>query len=147
MDATDDGTELSTGRILPDALSFLAQRDVISKDFLFRFLKQNAGEEEQQKYFPCPAKCGRFLIEQEVEFKTDSVHGVPVMTLGACPCGACVCLRCHREEIVSAATHQCPAAEGGSDIDAASLALVAKNGKKCPKCKSFVQRTQGCHGA
>ena len=147
MDATDDGTELSTGRILPDALSFLAQRDVISKDFLFRFLKQNAGEEEQQKYFPCPAKCGRFLIEQEVEFKTDSVHGVPVMTLGACPCGACVCLRCHREETVSAATHQCPAAEGGSDIDAASLALVAKNGKKCPKCKSFVQRTQGCHGA
>eukprot|EP01043_Picozoa_sp_COSAG02_P029210 COSAG02_NODE_1808_length_10843_cov_4.345867_2_plen_2020_part_00 len=145
VDANDAGEELTVGRILPDALSFLEQRKVITKDFLFRFQKQNGGGADEEKYFACPAKCGRFLIEEAVEFRTDKAHGIPVMRLGACPCGACICLQCKLEEHTSATTHQCPSVKGGAEIDAASLALVTKAGKKCPKCKSFVQRTEGCH--
>eukprot|EP01043_Picozoa_sp_COSAG02_P019532 COSAG02_NODE_945_length_15722_cov_74.792357_2_plen_1852_part_00 len=145
VDATDAGEQLTVGRILPDALSFLEQRKVITREFLFRFQKQNGGGDDEEKYFGCPAKCGRFLIEENVEFRTDKAHGIPVMRLGACPCGACICLQCKLEEQTSAATHQCPSVKGGAEIDAASLALVTKAGKKCPKCKSFVQRTEGCH--
>ena len=151
VDANDASEELKVGRILPDALSFLEQRKVITKDFLFRFEKQNtadsnpADDQASDKYFGCPGKCGRFLIEEAVEFRTDKAHGIPVMRLGACPCGACICLQCKLEESTSAAVHQCPSQKGGAEIDAMSLALVAKAGKKCPKCKMFVQRTEGCH--
>ena len=146
------GDEVIAGHIGTDALSFLEQRKVISKEFVFRFARQNTSPDSQDathddapSYFECPAKCGRFLVDQQVEFLTDEIHGVPVMKLGACPCGTCLCLSCKLEENLSAATHQCPSANGGDEIDALSLALVAKAGKKCPKCKSFVQRTEGCH--
>jgi hypothetical protein len=147
-DASSPG-EVNVGRILPPVLSFLEQRKVITQDFLLRFTKQDAREsqeEDEEVYFPCPSKCGRFLLQPEEEYYTDPKHDIPCRRLGLCPCGATMCVACHREEAVSAAVHQCPDTAGkGAQIDAASLALVASAGKKCPKCKSFVQRTEGCH--
>ena len=65
--------------------------------------------------------------------------------LGACPtCAALVCKRC--QGLVKprhASEHMC--AKATTVVDPATLALMAKIGKKCPACGKFVEKTEGCH--
>jgi len=65
--------------------------------------------------------------------------------LGQCPnCAAAICTRCKTmvqpEAMLS---HMC--AEVTAETDPATLALMAKIGKKCPACGKFVEKTAGCN--
>jgi hypothetical protein len=45
-----------------------------------------------------------------------------------------------------AVEHRCSVdGGGGAPADPASLALMAKIGKRCPKCANVIQKTEGCH--
>jgi len=82
-------------------LTFLQERDVITLDFQMRFMKQQ--EKDGDKYFACPAQCGRYLIDMDPEYAvvprgSREVDGFErVMKLGKCECGARVCVKCHLE--------------------------------------------------
>ena len=127
--ADANGGDLSVGRIDGRALAFLQITGVITKEFLFRFQKQN--EKKDEVFFACPGNCSRFLIEQPPSFVVDKLHNSMRMKLGACPCGTVCCVRCHKLED-NALTHSCPASQSWASPDPASMALMAQLGKRCP---------------
>ena len=99
-----------TGWIEGSALGFLAQREVITADFQFRFMKEQnriAANSDDKKYFTCPAKCGRFLLEAKPSYKNMSYEGqsMRLMQMALCPCGTCLCPRCHKVQNRSAHCH------------------------------------------
>mmetsp|Transcript_16738 Transcript_16738/g.25184 ORF Transcript_16738/g.25184 Transcript_16738/m.25184 type:complete len:1029 (+) Transcript_16738:23-3109(+) len=112
-------------RILPETLTFLERRKVITRDLQFRFLKQelkvqikadekmrkeekekygirNEKKEKKRMFFKCPnAKCTKYLKEQDIQYTSAIIAAknghkrVDRARPGLCPCGALVCLRCH----------------------------------------------------
>jgi len=132
------------GLIEGSVLSFLQQRSVVTMEFLFRFMKQvaQADRKAAAEYFKCPAKCGDFLVDTESIWIThnDELQRKP----GRCRCGALVCLHCHLS-VAEGVKHKCPPKLRLRDAnDPASLKLMAKLGKKCPKCGNFIQKDGGC---
>ena len=66
-------TTVSDVRVREDAaLSFLQLRDVISRDFMFRFIKASSRAaglpDTEHAYFPCPSDCGRFLLSDDPSY-------------------------------------------------------------------------------
>ena len=136
-DAIDSGEELTTGRIPPEALSFLEQRGVITTEFLFRFLKHNKEADDAddvEKTFACPGGCGQYLIEKPLEWavQEDTRDSMPkqVIRLGLCSCGTPVCPACQMETHDSA-LHRCAASAAAAAPDPATMALMQKLGKVC----------------
>lgn len=116
---------------------------MITEDFLFRFERQNKAKQEEkerdrqgqqdgEKFFECPGKCGRYLIEQQPSFVVDKHHGMMRMKLGVCLCGTTMCVRCHKraDDMASVLTHRCEGGPQGAAPDPASMALMAKLGKR-----------------
>merc|ERR550534_1760774 len=84
------GKEIPKGRIESPALHFLVQRNVITKDFMLRFMKQQ--QKGVAEYFRCPAKCGNFLKNIDLELIGANVV---VQKLGKCPdCSITICCAC-----------------------------------------------------
>ena len=102
--ADSGGKELTKGRILRPALTFLQQRNVITKEFQFRFVTamKRQAREELDDYFECPKKCGNFLVVEpdKVALKvTKDEQGQfrAVVRLGKCPeCGGVCCPKCKK---------------------------------------------------
>lgn len=149
-----DAPQAPLGQIDAVSLSFLQRRGVISRDFLFRFEKAarlSAGlASETSKYFGCPAKCGRFLLAEHASyvgrepgkfFREGEAAGI---RLGACPCGAHVCVMCHT--VQSDGPHACVEAHGRVDqvFDKKTLDLIAKIAKRCPACGNAIEKNTGC---
>ena len=146
------------GRIEGKALSFLEQEGVLTKDFQFRMLRQME-ENEGERFFACPAKCGRYLIDQDPQYAmvprgaTSDAGFDRKMRLGKCECGAHVCCNCHQqaEKTVSASgeeeySHTCPTAlNRDAPTDEATLELLKSIGKKCPNCGNWIQKNDGCN--
>ena len=146
------------GRIEGKALSFLEQEGVLTKDFQFRMLRQME-EKEGERFFACPAKCGRYLIDQDPQYAmvprgaTSDAGFDRKMRLGKCECGAHVCVNCHQQAVktVSASgeeeySHTCPTALNRDEpTDAATLELLKTIGKKCPNCGNWIQKNDGCN--
>jgi hypothetical protein len=121
--------------------------------------QDRGSSEEQEQFFACPAECGRYLIDQDPEY-TMVPRGVRAeegfdrkMRLGKCECGARVCVRCHQLAAVETAedglqsfVHECPEGlDREVSVDEASMALMAQLGKRCPNCKAFMQKNEGCN--
>ena len=120
------------GKIDGQALTFLQRRNVIEKEFQFRFMR--AQNEDEELFFECPAKCGNFLIDVDPTYVLrDSAVAVKTER---CPCGKAVCVQCH--QLVSEKefySHRCPEAKRNQEYDdAATMATMKKLGKKCPHC-------------
>eukprot|EP01045_Picozoa_sp_COSAG04_P022757 COSAG04_NODE_2617_length_3848_cov_2.473460_2_plen_434_part_00 len=157
LESAEDGhTEPSHGRIEEPALTFLQQHGVIDLDFQFRFMRQ---QDRGEHFFECPAKCGRYLIDQDPQFSmvprgfTENEGFDRKMRLGKCECGARVCVQCHgqaTEEMVGSQltwVHQCPEdLDRGTPTDPATLQLMSRVGKRCPNCNAFIQKSDGCNG-
>ena len=129
------GGEPEAGRIEGPALSFLAQRRVITREFQLRFVK--AAQRTSQAYFQCPAKCGNLLKAADAAYFL-AKDGKAVLQTGRCVCGAQCCLRCH-ELVKSASKHKCKAKVSRVKVDAATQKLMSRLGKACPMCGMFVQ--------
>ena len=132
------------GKIDGAALSFLAQRNVITHDFQFRFMRQQ--KEIERQFFHCPNKCGRILLEPvEIVWKGDKRN--PYSSPGECACGALVCVTCHHKLTSNQIQqHSCPANRLGKDMTRQELTqLHNRNIRKCPKCAAFIQKNEGCH--
>jgi hypothetical protein len=157
VDAASGKANPTTGRIGLPALSFLQQRSVISKEFLFRFANaiKRADREEVKETIECPS-CGRFLEKraQGILFQVVVVNGKSVArpSLGKCPCGARVCMQCTKLE--TAAVHHCPGllneqadqsrVVSNQQAEDKSLASMANIGKPCPLCQNFIAKNGGC---
>lgn len=143
------GPEVKVGRIEGPALSFLEQRGVISKKLLWRFMKQQLKGVEQ--FFPCPAKCGRFLKHKDPTYQRhkrfgdfEMFYSEPYLVPGKCICGAFFCVRC--QELIDAKgarSHRCK--DLATEADEKTKKLMAKLGKRCPNCKNFIQKNGGCN--
>ena len=167
-EANEKNRPLEKGRIEGEALSFLQQRGVISRDFMFRFIKQQEKSTGSEKWFPCPAKCGRYLLaggnetfESELKEEAETIvlcpgkDGYYIKVVestksmrGACECGVIVCVRCQQIlEPGKVKEHKCHANEKktGEAMDKATLALLQSTGKRCPNCSKFVVKNGGCH--
>ena len=145
-----EGKAPTKGKIEGKALTFLRRRGVISKELQFRFMKQQLKGEE--KFFACPAKCGNYLMHERAERRSIIVEGKSgpvqkeILRLGQCHCGALVCTACLMEiDAQDAETHDCMrGAKKGEEIDAKTLAMMKKVGKKCPNCGNFIMKASGC---
>ncbi len=152
------------GRITRPALTFLAERGVITKHFQFRFVNAirryddtYINREAKDEFIECPhADCTICLYTEVVEPAKSS--------FGQCPCGQVICLLCHAGvnfvapyktesgQIVKW-KHDCKKLgeqkalkEAKSKIEMEKdLALLAKVGKKCIACDMFIQKNEGCH--
>ncbi len=151
--------DLTKGRVSAEAIAFLAERHVITKDFAFRFLNQNdradgggggiGGAQHNQEiadqHFSCP-RCKEFLIKPENVQQTTA----SVVELCMCPhCGTPVCRSCHAEAhfVSGLEAHKCsnmPKLIGDAPDDA-TMALMHQLGKPCPKCGNFIEKAEGCH--
>ena len=132
------------GKIDGAALSFLAQRDIITPDFQFRFMRQQ--KEIERLFFRCPSKCGRILLEPaEIVWKGDKNN--PYTSPGECACGALVCVTCHQQlQPNQIRNHACPANRQGKDMTREELEQLHNRAiRKCPKCAAFIQKNEGCH--
>lgn len=132
------------GKIDGAALSFLSQRDIITPDFQFRFMRQQ--KEIERLFFRCPTKCGRILLEpKEIVWKGDKNN--PYTSPGECECGALVCVTCHQLlQPNQIRNHSCPANRVGKDMTSEELIqLHNRQIRKCPKCSAFIQKNEGCH--
>ena len=139
-----EGKNPPCGLIDGAALSFLAQRDVITHDFQFRFMRQQ--KEIERMFFHCPSRCGRILLEPaEVKWLGDRNN--PYAAPGECECGTLVCVTCHQELVPNQIKkHVCPANRLGKDMTENELILLHERGiRKCPKCGAFIQKNEGCH--
>lgn len=146
-------SELKSGLVGDPELSFLQLRGIMDREFLFRFLKQahqyDEGPKEHLKYFACPAKCGKYLMENDPSYAEGKLGEFfqcgpnMAMRLGSCRCGHFICIRCQGGETF-AATHECPEAKAPV-IDEATLKYLASIGKKCPACGYVIQKNDGCN--
>lgn len=94
------------GRINGEAMTFLQRKGVVSKEFQFRFMRQQ--DEHEELFFECPAKCGNYLVDAKPTFVLRDNDEVG-MNVKRCPCGVGVCVQCHA--LVPDAdfeTHRCP---------------------------------------
>jgi len=139
------------GLIEDQVLTFLQNKGVISKEFQFRFMKQQNKDKKEGRFFACPAKCGHYLIHQDPLTESKIVEGSSGPRLierskpGMCPCGAIVCLRCHeRLDPEIAEFHACGRYHKNARVDEATLRELERSGKKCPNCQKFIQKTGGC---
>eukprot|EP00470_Lotharella_oceanica_P012902 CAMPEP_0170187640 /NCGR_PEP_ID=MMETSP0040_2-20121228/42216_1 /TAXON_ID=641309 /ORGANISM="Lotharella oceanica, Strain CCMP622" /LENGTH=259 /DNA_ID=CAMNT_0010434729 /DNA_START=90 /DNA_END=869 /DNA_ORIENTATION=- len=139
------------GLIEDEVLTFLQKRGVISKEFQFRFMKQQNKGKKEGKFFACPAQCGNYLIDQKPLTESKIVEGSSGPRLierakpGMCPCGAIVCLRCHEKlDAEIAEFHVCGRYHKNAKVDDATLRELERSGKKCPNCQKFIQKTGGC---
>ena len=119
------------------------------------------------KYFPCPAGCGMYLIKQDAQF--DIVGDRVQIRLAECPCGALVCVQCEKLHASFAeradpscghkvhAEHRCKRGvskdaqttlnerlEAELEAEKRTAAAMARLGKGCPVCGSFIQKNDGC---
>eukprot|EP00949_MAST-11_sp_MAST-11-sp1_P000634 g634.t1 len=139
------GEQPRYGRIDDKALTYLERQGVIDREFQFRFMKNQKGD-DGELFFACPAKCGNFLVDDDPIFvlKGDGVRPRPER----CPCGAGVCLRCH--SLIPADemdTHKCPEAKDSASSaleEAKTIETMKKLGKKCPNCNMFIIKNDGC---
>jgi len=146
------GKPPNAGRIEDEALTFLERRGVISRDFQFRFMKQQ--KKGQTEYFRCPAMCGNFLQHMDAEEKyvieqgaTGPIRKLKKKNVGQCPCGILVCLFCHAKiDPTKAGEHDCEAgAKNAKPMDEDTKKMLQKNGKKCPNCGNFIEKAGGCN--
>ena len=177
LDAGGEKTEVGT--VDDGALSFLTHRGILSKTFLFNFLDAAAAaaaagttagdgvagpagmaRSSASASFQCPAQCGRFLLPQHPSY-AGLEPGLPVqgegagagIRLGACPCGALVCVACQKVQS-EPGIHTCQrdlgsgdGGGGGHKAGATSSAAAGKNvlvpaataAKPCPACGKEVQ--------
>ena len=124
-------------------MTFLQKRNVISKEFQFRFMRRQ--NKDEKLFFACPAKCGNYLIDVDPTYVLR--EHAPAVKTERCPCGKGVCVQCHQlvpeHEFY---THRCPEASADHTMDdAASLALMKKIGKQCPNCNNFIIKNDGCN--
>lgn len=103
------GEEPHYGRIGGKAMTFLERHGLVDKEFQFRFMALQDSD-SKKPCFKCPAKCGRFLIDEQPRYnlrrpaKEGKVDGGgaggAAQTLKPkieqCPCGAHVCVKCHQ---------------------------------------------------
>eukprot|EP00466_Bigelowiella_natans_P008205 jgi/Bigna1/73943/fgenesh1_pg.26_\ len=136
------------GLISPEALTYLERRDVITKDMQFRMMKQQLSPGDQ-KFFACPANCGKYLLYIPPSFKQRIMKTPqgPVPTSkpkpGLCECGCVFCMSCHAKlDPDKAGEHDCK--KGEVKMDKQTEALLKKLGKKCPCCGNFLQKNGGC---
>eukprot|EP00943_MAST-04B_sp_MAST-4B-sp1_P008266 g8266.t1 len=149
-----DSKKPKVGRIEETVLTFLARRNIISKDLQFRIMmaerkKRNASEQGKE-FFACPGRCGNYLIHEDPGSEMKIVKGKEGHKLvvwskpGVCKCGVLVCVRCHCKLTQKTwETHDCNASKG-SEIDAKTLATLRANAKQCPNCQAWVQKNDGC---
>eukprot|EP00948_MAST-09A_sp_MAST-9A-sp1_P000748 g748.t1 len=133
----------SHGYIGGKALSFLQKRSVITKELQFRFMREQTKNEEL--FFQCPGKCGNFLLDVDPTLVRGNDGKIKVK-IERCVCGVGVCVQCHAlvpdKEMT---THKCPQAKKSKlQEDLETQSLMAKMGKKCPKCSMFVMKNGGC---
>jgi hypothetical protein len=143
------------GRIETPTLTFLARRDVIPRDLQFRIMmaerkKRNASEQGKE-FFPCPGKCGNYLIHEDpqagmkVEEGKNGYKMVAFTKPGKCKCGVLCCVKCHiKLTEKTMLTHDCGKTKADAKMDKKTLAVLQKNAKPCPNCGAWVQKTGGC---
>ena len=143
------------GRIETPTLTFLARRDVIPRDLQFRIMmaerkKRNASEQGKE-FFPCPGKCGNYLIHEDpqagmkVEEGKNGYKMVAFTKAGKCKCGVLCCVKCHiKLTEKTMLTHDCGKTKADAKMDKKTLAVLQKNAKPCPNCGAWVQKTGGC---
>lgn len=139
-----EGKEPPRGAITGKVLTFLAQRDVITKEFQFRFMLQT--HELKRPYFKCPAKCGRLLMEAK-EIRWMGPRNAPYTAPGECPCGALVCMSCHKQlQPNEVPQHHCAVGTLAREMDLEMLEMLHDRGiRKCPKCGALIEKNMGCH--
>ena len=59
--AAPDGELPRYGRISGPAMTFLQRKGLFDKEFQYRFMRQQNGDETL--FFACPNKCGNFLVD------------------------------------------------------------------------------------
>ena len=64
--AAPSGGPPAYGRITGPAMTFLESKGVIDKEFQFRFMNKQDGE--QMLFFACPNKCGNYLVDVDPTF-------------------------------------------------------------------------------
>ena len=140
--AAPDGDVPRYGRITGPAMTFLQRKGLFDKEFQYRFMRQQNGDE--MLFFACPNKCGNFLVDVDPTYIM--YDGEISKKTERCPCGAGVCVQCHQlvadEQFHS---HRCPEAKDSSlESDIATIQMMKKLGKKCPNCNMFIIKNQGC---
>mmetsp|Transcript_2507 Transcript_2507/g.3614 ORF Transcript_2507/g.3614 Transcript_2507/m.3614 type:complete len:1241 (+) Transcript_2507:138-3860(+) len=147
----------SVGKRVPDkglitgkALTFLARREVITKEKQFRLMNLQS-DPSKDKYFACPHKCGEYLKcvdikaqlgERLVETKNGLMRMEGKLKPGLCQCGGLVCLRCFAKlDMKTATKHVCKEAK---QMDFKTKRLLERICKKCPCCGKYIQKNQGC---
>ena len=137
-----EGEEPRFGRIDGRAMTFLQRKNVIDKEFQFLFMrKQN--ERSTDSFFACPAACGNYLVDVDPTYVLRD--GETCVRTERCPCGTGVCVQCHQLiEEANFLTHVCPTAKESRLEDEKSMKLMQKLGKKCPNCKMFIIKNEGC---
>lgn len=152
------------GRIGDQELSFLQHREITTKEFLLRFMRQAKQSEAKPgndaKYFACPANCGRFCLDADPSYHSkpgsffslgfwrgDQFKGIDkqVQRLGTCACGAYICVLCNKVEKL-AGTHACPHAVGEAvTLGGIEPLLKAHIAKRCPNCPALIIKNEGCN--
>lgn len=109
--------EARQGRIETRALSFLVHKRVLTREQYFRFKKMQARASNGDEFFPCPKKCGQYLIKQPLELGEKVVKFGDGYRreekLGKCPCCDCrICMKCLREPNFETRVYDVQVADG-----------------------------------
>eukprot|EP00948_MAST-09A_sp_MAST-9A-sp1_P002951 g2951.t1 len=133
---TKKGEAIKRGKITDKALTFLERRGVITKEFQFRFMKNQ--NESMLVCFPCPSEtCDRILVQSKiktvgekiVQGKTGPMIRVIKQLVGQCVCGQLLCIECHTKlDEKTAKTHDCTGNKG-AEMDEATKKAMQKIGK------------------
>ena len=80
------------GRISGPAMTFLQRKGLFDKEFQYRFMRQQNGDETL--FLHAQNKCGNFLVDVDPTYIM--YDGEVSKKTERCPCGAGVCVQCHQ---------------------------------------------------
>eukprot|EP00605_Chrysophyceae_sp_TOSAG23-4_P002904 GSChrysophyteH1.ASY1.ANO1.3199.1 assembled CDS len=151
--AESQGVPPRVGKITRPVMTFLQERGLLTKGFQFRFVTAmlrvgDADTEpvEESEIIECPRGCGTSLYAAVPTYSI--VAGRSIIKLVSCPCGAKFCIKCMKI-VVDGLLHECDESRKKRKIiadkaDQEAFALAGKIGKKCPVCRMFIEKDEGC---